>query len=527
MKKAILIFAALLLSQAAGLCQYNHSVPVVQSAANVSNTCTFLGPVTAGNLLMASMSYVNSEESRPASPPIPTISDSLVPSWTLELSHIGPDVSLVVYAGFATSSGSDTITFTGGTFQNSGCTEFPPYWSISTDGSTSNDFTGTPSTVTTTTPITTTQNNDLLYSVAGGNRDLGLMYPSSGYMVLGTSTSNDSGAEGMLSSGAPGSNSASFGNSYNSAGAIGLVALTSNPLFITSPTALPSSALLNPYSYSLQAAGGVAPLVWSVIAGALPGGLSLSSGGVITGTPTASSSGFTVQVTDGTSTVSQACTLQTGLGTNSIAHVSDPMIAGFPVTAGDALIVTQEGVASNAGWAFPTDTQGTAFTFSSQVATQINFTGDNPATIQIFIGIVQSTGTDSMTCRVTSFGCYTSLFTNVQNFGSEDGTTNSGYASGSGTITSNTLTPLVPNELLMTAGAREAVLGVLTPQAPFTATTTPGRMVPAWFIASTITGYTSSYTIATADGWIIYLGGFRPTSFGVATFGVKHRSQVY
>ncbi|HLL54699.1 MAG TPA: putative Ig domain-containing protein, partial [Myxococcaceae bacterium] len=53
------------------------------------------------------------------------------------------------------------------------------------------------------------------------------------------------------------------------------------------------------YSATLSATGGQAPYSWSITAGALPGGLTLSTSGSVAGTPTAAgSSSFTVQVTD-------------------------------------------------------------------------------------------------------------------------------------------------------------------------------------------------------------------------------------
>ncbi|MCI0540311.1 MAG: Ig domain-containing protein, partial [Verrucomicrobiales bacterium] len=56
-----------------------------------------------------------------------------------------------------------------------------------------------------------------------------------------------------------------------------------------------------PYAVSLVATGGVAPYAWSVTAGSLPAGLSLNSKGVLSGTPTATSTfNFTVQATDAT-----------------------------------------------------------------------------------------------------------------------------------------------------------------------------------------------------------------------------------
>lgn len=72
-----------------------------------------------------------------------------------------------------------------------------------------------------------------------------------------------------------------------------------NSLTITSPATLPGGTVGTPYSYALQASGGVAPYRWSVISGALPSGLSLTAAGVISGSPTANANfNFGIQVTD-------------------------------------------------------------------------------------------------------------------------------------------------------------------------------------------------------------------------------------
>lgn len=64
---------------------------------------------------------------------------------------------------------------------------------------------------------------------------------------------------------------------------------------------LPGGSLGVAYSATLAATGGQTPYTWSVSAGSLPAGLSLSSAGVISGTPTApGTASFTVQVVDST-----------------------------------------------------------------------------------------------------------------------------------------------------------------------------------------------------------------------------------
>jgi hypothetical protein len=66
-----------------------------------------------------------------------------------------------------------------------------------------------------------------------------------------------------------------------------------------STTSLTAGTAGTAYSKTLAASGGKTPYVWSITTGTLPAGLTLSSGGVISGTPTtAGSSSFTVQVKD-------------------------------------------------------------------------------------------------------------------------------------------------------------------------------------------------------------------------------------
>jgi len=69
------------------------------------------------------------------------------------------------------------------------------------------------------------------------------------------------------------------------------------------PAQLPLGTVGVSYSHTLSASFGTSPYTWTVNSGSLPGGLTLSSGGVISGTPTAySNSNVQFKVTDSAST---------------------------------------------------------------------------------------------------------------------------------------------------------------------------------------------------------------------------------
>jgi hypothetical protein len=84
----------------------------------------------------------------------------------------------------------------------------------------------------------------------------------------------------------------------------GPVSITVNPIPpVTLTGSLPNATLGVPYTQTLHAAGGVGPYTYAVTAGSLPPGITLSSTGVISGTPTAvGASSFTVTATDSEST---------------------------------------------------------------------------------------------------------------------------------------------------------------------------------------------------------------------------------
>jgi len=84
------------------------------------------------------------------------------------------------------------------------------------------------------------------------------------------------------------------------------ITASSSTLAISTASPLPSATAGVAYSTILAATGGTPPYAWALVGGSLPTGLSLSSGGTISGTTNvAGNVNITVQVTDGASTVVQ------------------------------------------------------------------------------------------------------------------------------------------------------------------------------------------------------------------------------
>lgn len=87
------------------------------------------------------------------------------------------------------------------------------------------------------------------------------------------------------------------------------------PLVITTPS-LPDATLNAPYQLQLDATGGLKPYSWSVLATSLPGGLTMSSDGILAGTPkVVGTFPITIQVADAQSApfiATKSFTLQVG-----------------------------------------------------------------------------------------------------------------------------------------------------------------------------------------------------------------------
>ena len=138
------------------------------------------------------------------------------------------------------------------------------------------------------------------WSVASGSLPPGLTLSSAGGVVSGTPTS--SGTYSFTAQVTDGAQTATKSLSITVAAAL-----------TVTTSSLPGGTVGQAYSQNVAATGGSGSYAWSVQAGALPPGLTLSSGtpnATVAGTPSAAGTySFTLQVTDGTQTASKALSI--------------------------------------------------------------------------------------------------------------------------------------------------------------------------------------------------------------------------
>ena len=166
------------------------------------------------------------------------------------------------------------------------------------------------------------------------------------------------------------------------------------------------------YSQTLTANGGTAPYTFAVTAGSVPAGLTLSTAGVLSGTPTtAGSSSFTVTATDSDGvTGSQAYTLAVSAPAASFS------VSGFPspTTAGVAGAVTVTALNSNG----TTDTGylGTVQLTSSDpqavLPANCTFTAADQG-VHTFTVTLKTAGNQSITATDTATGAVTGSETGI------------------------------------------------------------------------------------------------------------------
>jgi len=136
-----------------------------------------------------------------------------------------------------------------------------------------------------------------------------------------------------------------------------------------------------PYNQLLIASGGVTPYTWSITAGTLPPGLSLTSDGIISGTPTTTGiSDFTVQVVDSQTPVHAVDTAPLSITINPpISLLPSSLANGLVGSAYSATIVASNGVPPYTYTVVPN--VGTGLPPGLTLTTNTNLGGANSATI--------------------------------------------------------------------------------------------------------------------------------------------------
>ena len=500
--------------------QYS-SVPMIQAvtggSTTTTSTCTFPRNVTSGNIGVVLSTSANSK-------PVTSISDTLTSTFTSNLSNTANPAAVSVYTTTFGSSGADTITVVSASGFHTAitCIEVSPTVMTTTvDASAVNSY-GVSSPTITAPNVTTNKNGDLVFTFFANQTNGAPLYVATADLPRGWAAGsiNNSGQIFSLVSvaGAPGTFTGITAQNPSSAGSGTNVTIAFAPpsLAIQTPSALPDGIISTAYSYTMLATGGVSTYTWSITSGTLPSGLSLNaSTGAITGTIGAGASNnysLTFQVTDGTTTVTKAVTLKVGATGNTPAFVqgkgSTVSITSLTftsnVTSGNLLVV-HGGWFGTRNFGYCTDSLGTVFNLVS--ATWVV----NQSFNNLWAGFAPSTGADTITCdQIEQIQEFSGIqFSDVSNYLGATATSGT-------TLSTGTLTTLVPNEMLvMSCDAHNA--SSMTINSPFTQTesTTTARAKTGYDAATTVTGYSGTCTSGASNEWSTNLIGFRPSAGAV------------
>ncbi len=175
------------------------------------------------------------------------------------------------------------------------------------------------------------------YRVSSGALPAGLSLSTSG-VLSGTPT-----AAGSLNFNVQVTDSSTGTGPYTQAQAYTL-AVAAAPTITLSPATLTAGQVGVSYSQTITASGGTSPYTYTVTSGALPAGLSLSAGGVLSGTPTAAGTfSFTVTAKDSNNI--------TGAQAYTLAVAAAPTITLSPttLTAGQVGVAYSQTITASGG----------------------------------------------------------------------------------------------------------------------------------------------------------------------------------
>jgi surface protein len=210
------------------------------------------------------------------------------------------------------------------------------------------------------------------WSLAGGSLPAGLSLSSAGAITGTATTAGTSGFTVRVST---------DGQTTTKA-----LSIAVNDELLISTTLLSNGVVNLEYADTLQATGADGDYVWSLSSGSLPGGLTLSSAGVISGTPTATgTSNFTVQVTSAGQTATKALSIAVSEG---LTVTTASLATGTVGTAYSQSLSAQSGD-GNYTWSLPSGSLPSGVSMSSA---------------GLLSGTPTASGTSNFTVQVSSAG---------------------------------------------------------------------------------------------------------------------------
>lgn len=284
------------------------------------------------------------------------------------------------------------------------------------------------------------------YAVTSGSLPAGLTLASNG-TLSGTAT-----AAGTFNFTVTATDSSTGTGPFSVGSAVTLV--VDAPTILVAPATLPNGTFNTAYSQTVTASGGTAPYSYAVTAGTLPNGLSLSSTGVLSGTPTQAGD-YPITITATDSTTGPAAPY--GGSQSYTLHIDGPVITVAPGTVPGATVGTAYSQTLSASG-------GTApYTFSAS--------GSVPPGLSL-----ASDGTLSGTPTTAGDFSFTATATDADSF----------PGSQAYTVHVSPIAPGAPTAASGTAGDQQVSVSFLPP------TDTGGTTITGYTVTSSPGGFTAS-----------------------------------
>jgi hypothetical protein len=158
-----------------------------------------------------------------------------------------------------------------------------------------------------------------------------------------------------------------------------------------STSSLPSGTAAKSYATTLSATGGTAPYTWSIASGSLPAGLTLSSSGTLSGTPTtAGTSSFSIRAKDSESTPQTASkslsmTIASAAPATPALVISTTSLPGAKANTAYSTTLAATGGSGSYTWSILSGSlpSGISLSTSGTIAGTTSATGSFPLSVEV------------------------------------------------------------------------------------------------------------------------------------------------